>query len=236
MTSPDRAIPMAGRARSDDSHELLERARGTMTTRTDHRRDDRSDGRAARAPLGALAAVAATLAVAAALVAPEPLAAHEEAVLEASASVMAVDGTLELFGSDFTADEEFRLVLEGALESHELTAVTADSAGRFELDLELPPEVREGRYQIVAVAPDGDEVARLDLNVVAAGSGNDRATGSAEGDEAGTASAADGAGENGARAEEMEVERQRSGVEWAFMLVVVGLSGGLGARMLRDTT
>ncbi|MFW6193660.1 MAG: hypothetical protein ACOC83_09270, partial [Gemmatimonadota bacterium] len=177
---------------------------------------------------------AATLAAAASLVAPEPLAAHEEAVLEASASVMAADGTLELLGSDFTADEEFRLVLEGSLESHELVAVTADSAGRFELDLELPPEVREGRYQIVAVAPDGDEVARLDLNVVAAGSGDDRATGAAEDDDTGVAGAADGEGENGARAEEMEIERQRGGAEWAFVLLVVGLSGGLGARMLRN--
>lgn len=205
-----------------------------MTTRTGHRRDDRSGTRAARAPIAAFAAAAATLAVAATLVAPEPVAAHEEAVLEASASVMAVDGTLELFGSDFTADEEFRLVLEGALESHELTEVTADSAGRFELDLELPPEVREGRYQIVAIAPDGDEVARLDLNVVAGGSGDDRATGDAGGDDAGAAGAAEGEGDNGARADEMEIERQRGGVEWAFMLLVVGLSGGLGARMLRD--
>lgn len=201
-----------------------------MTTGTGHRRDDRSGTRAARAPLGALAAVAATLALTATLTAPAPLAAHEEAVLEASASVMAADGTLELFGSDFTVDEAFRLVLEGALESHELTEVTADSAGRFELELELPPEVREGRYQIVAIAPDGDEVARLDLNVVAAGSGDDRATGSAEG----ASGAADGEGGNGARADEMEVERERGGIEWAVMLLVVGLSGGLGARMLRD--
>lgn len=177
-------------------------------------------------------ATAFALLVGAVLAAPGPASAHEEAVLEASASAVAAGSSLELVGSEFTADEEFRLRLLGALEEHDLGTVTADSAGTFRLELELPAEARQGRYQLVALAPDGDEVARLDLNVTpAASAGGEEAGPAAE--KAGGAGEASSGGRDEARADEMEIERSRSGVEWAALLLVVGLSGGLGARLLR---
>lgn len=195
-----------------------------MTTRREATRPDprrRNPRRAASAVRVSL--FTALVALALGTVAPRPALAHEEAVLEASASAVAAGGTLELTGSEFVADEEVRLRLLGALEEHELGTVTPDSAGRFRLELELPADVRQGRYQVVALASDGDEVARLDLSVTpaASGDGEDAAEGAP-------------AGEDEARADEMEIERSRSGVEWAALLAIVGLSGGLGARLLRS--
>lgn len=203
-----------------------------MTSRTEPRSESRPELRRTRRASLLLGVV---LLVGAALVVPRPAAAHEEAVLEASAAAVAAGSSLELTGSDFTADEEFRLRLLGALEEHDLGTVTADSAGQFRLDLELPADVRQGRYQLVALAPDGDEVARLDLNVTAATSaGGEDARPAAEG--AGTAGEGSPGGRDEARADEMEIERSRSGVEWAALLLVVGLSGGLGARLLRGAS
>lgn len=203
-----------------------------MTTRTEPRSESR---REPHRTCGTSLLLGAAVLLGAALAVPRPAAAHEEAVLEASASAVAAGSSLELTGSEFTADEEFRLRLLGALEEHDLGTVTADSAGTFRLELELPAEARQGRYQLVALAPDGDEVARLDLNVTpAASAGGEEAGPAAE--EAGGAGEASTGGRDEARADEMEIERSRSGVEWAALLLVVGLSGGLGARLLRGAS
>lgn len=206
------------------------------------RNSDPPDARESRSGPTAAVAAPAVLALVLAAATASPLtgrAVHEEAVLEAPASTVAAGGELRLTGREFAAGEEHRLRLVGALEEHDLGGVTPDSAGTFERSLRLPAEAGPGRYQLVAVAPDGDVAARLSLTLVpgsaagrSGGSGDRTADGSRE---AGGAAAGDGSAPGGQRAtaEEMEIERSRSGAEWAVIVLLVVASGGLGAGLVR---
>ena len=194
-----------------------------------------------RGPTAAVAAPAVlALVLAAAWTSPlAGRAAHEEAVLETPASTVAAAGEMRLTGREFAAGEEHRLRLVGPLEEHDLGGVTPDSAGTFERSLRLPAEAGPGRYQLVAVAPDGDVAARLSLTVVSSsaaggrdGSGSDTAD---DGREAGGAAAGarSAPAERRATAEEMEIERTRSGAEWAVITLLLVASGGLGVGLVR---
>lgn len=159
------------------------------------------------------------------LSAPSELAAHGEAALESSVASVPAGGSVTLSGSLFVPGESHRLVLRGTLEDHELGEVTAAGDSTFSRTFEIPVDVRPGQYRVVAIAPDGDEVANLDLPVLAA----ER-----------TASASDGSGAAGdapptpqARADEIEIERSRAGLEWGVIGVVIGLAGGLGLGLVR---
>jgi hypothetical protein len=48
-----------------------------------------------------------------------------------------------------------------------LRAVTADSVGGFSAAVEIPADLEMGSYRLVAVAADGDEVATLNVELVA---------------------------------------------------------------------
>ena len=174
----------------------------------------------------ALGAAALLLAVAA----PVPLAAHEDAVLEAPTSTVAAGGELRISGRNFAPGEDHRLRLAGALDAHELVEVTPDSAGTFEMSLRVPGDVDPGRYRLEAVAPDGDVVARLSLTLVPGSPSSAREEGGGAG-----AQAASGPTRQEATAEEMEIDRSRSGPEWAVIVLLVVASGGLGAGLVRQT-
>ncbi len=150
---------------------------------------------------------------------------HEEAVLTAAAASVAASGTLELTGAEFGADETYRLVLRGVLDEHALGEVKVDSTGTFTLQVTVPRSARPGGYQVVAIAPDGDVVARVDLTVTAAPAAGTESA-------AGPGPAMDHAGmpgmDQGARADEIEIARDRSGIEWLVIGLAVGLAGGLG--------
>lgn len=172
------------------------------------------------------AACAVALAVAsliATALSATPVRAHDDAVLESPSSSLAAGDSLRLSGKEFDAGGTYRLRLIGALEEHELGEVTADTAGRFTRTLPVTDGARPGAYQVVAVASDGDVVARLDLTVLAA------AVEEAEaelGHEGGVSHQ-----EGGARGDEIRIVRERGGVEWALIGLVIGLSGGLGVGL-----
>lgn len=173
----------------------------------------------------ALVAVAAHLAIPALGPPSGALGAHEEAVIESAQSSVAAGGTLTLSGKDFTAGERYALRLVGALREYELGEVEPEDDGTFALELEVPREVAVGAYQVVAVAGDGDEVARMDVQVLATGAAED-GTGAGH-------PASGGHGDSGARADDIHIERNRSGVEWGVIGLIVGLAGGLGVGLLR---
>ncbi|MFQ5679336.1 MAG: hypothetical protein ACE5HP_07740 [Gemmatimonadota bacterium] len=159
---------------------------------------------------------------------PVGAAVHDEAVLESEVSSVAGGGMLPLQGSHFEEETSYALRLVGALREYEFRKVRADAEGNFSLELAIPGEVRPGAYQVEAVAPDGDVVARLDLTVLEAAAS---AAGAAE-----PAAAGEGpAGRSGpmATAEEIVIERDRSGLEWGIIGLLTGLAGGLGLTLLR---
>ena len=171
-----------------------------------------------------------TLAFLAALTAGSPASiglAHEEAVLKSSRSSVSAATSLDLTGTDFGESEAYKLRLLGALSEYDLREVETDSAGTFSIELAIPADVRPGSYQLVAVASDGDVVARLDLTVLEAASPPPTAGGGPE--DAGHET-------QGARADDLPIERSRSGIEWGVIGLVVGLAGGLGIGVLWRTT
>jgi hypothetical protein len=154
--------------------------------------------------------------------------AHEEAVLRSSQTSVAAGSSIELSGSDFAGTESYQLRLLGVLDEYDVGRVEADSSGVFSHQLAVPAEVAPGAYQVVAVASDGDVVARLDVTVLAAAAGGTTGTMAADhamGDQAGPA----------ARHDDIQIERDRSGVEWGMIGLVIGLAGGIGLGMVRRT-
>lgn len=165
---------------------------------------------------------------------PAPLDAaevHEEAVLESPASTVAAGDELRLVGRDFAAGEDHRLRLVGVLEEHDLGEVSPDTAGTFEVAVRIPDEADPGRYQVEAVAPDGDVAARLTLTVAAgsAAEGN----GSSDDGAGEVADGGAGASASEATAEHLEIDRSRSGLEWTVILALLGAAVGMGGGLFR---
>lgn len=173
-----------------------------------------------------LPAVLLSLALAGAAVplAPSPAGAHGDAVLELASSSVAAGTAVTVDGSSFETGSAYRLRLVGAMDEHDLTEVRPDSEGAFSLELRIPAAVADGRWELIAVAPDGDVVARTPLTVVAASAGGAAAP---------SDGASDGGQDRGARAGEIDLERERSGAEWGAIGLLVGLAGGLGVGLLR---
>lgn len=145
--------------------------------------------------------------------APQAIA-HEEAVLKTSQSSVAAGATVTLDGSDFGADATYQLRLVGALNEYELHDATADAEGAFSIVIEIPRTVRAGQYKMIAVAPDGDTVASLDLTILQASHEEEAAPQVAE-------------------AGDLPIERSRSGAEWGAIGLAIGLAAGLGISLLR---
>lgn len=151
--------------------------------------------------------------------------AHGEATLKSSSDAVAAGGTITVDGADFEPGEEHRLILRGPLDDHELTTVTARADSTFHLEVTIPAGTRSGQYRLVALAPDGDAVASLDLAVT-----------SPETPAEAMAPAEDAVPEtHGTEAspDEIRIERSRSGVEWGIIGLLIGLAGGLGLGLLR---
>lgn len=176
----------------------------------------------ARGATGRTPATRAVACAAALLLWPAgPLGGHEEAVLESSATSVPAGGALELQGRDFTGGESYVLRLLGALREYELGEVKPADDGTFSLRLRIPADVVPGSYQLVAVAPDGDVSARLDLVILDAAA-------------AGDAHDAHGApARPAARDDHIRIERSRNGAEWGLIGLLIGLASGLGIGLLR---
>ncbi|MEE9576834.1 MAG: hypothetical protein V3W35_05425 [Gemmatimonadota bacterium] len=157
-----------------------------------------------------------------------PSVVHEKAVLESSRSSVPAGAVLPLDGRDFGAGESYVLRLVGALREYDLGEVEADAEGLFSIELAIPGSVTPGAYQVVAVAPDGDVAARLDLTVLEA-----EAVAPEGADERPAGEVVHEAAPRVARADEMPIERSRSGLEWGVIGLLIGGAGGLGLGLLR---
>ncbi len=159
-----------------------------------------------------------------------PSGAHEKAVLESSRSSVPAGAVLPLDGRDFGAGESYVLRLVGALREYGLGEAKADADGLFSIELAIPGSVRPGAYQVVAVAPDGDVAARLDLTVLEAEAAEPEGA-----EERPAGEAAHEAMPRVARADEMPIERSRSGLEWGVIGLLIGGAGGLGLGLIKKS-
>lgn len=154
-----------------------------------------------------------------------PVLAHEGAVLVSNQSSVGAGAILAVRGADFSAEESYKLRLIGALTEYDLVEVKTDAEGAFALDVAIPAEVRPRAYQVVAIAPDGDAAARLDVTVLEAAAAQESMESQRAGEET-THS------EQAARSDEIRIERDRSGIEWGLIGLVVGGAGGFGLGLV----
>jgi len=151
------------------------------------------------------------------------VAAHDEGTISSPSTSVVAGTSIALTGAGFVPGEAHRLVLRGALEEYELLHVTAGADSTFTLEMTIMADVRPGQYMIAAVAPDGAEVATLNMPVLAALS-------EAESTQAEGPSGSGGIPE--ARADERVIERSRAGFEWGVIGLLIGLAGGLGLGLM----
>lgn len=155
---------------------------------------------------------------------------HPEAVLESDRTTVDAGGALPLRGSQFGENGTYALRLLGTFDDYDLGEAKSDGDGRFAMEVVVPVDVRPGAYRVIAVASDGDVLARLAMSVHAAA----MAMGGEEHAETSDRDMADMAHQ--ARGDEIRIERDRSGVEWGVIGLIIGGVGGLGIGLRRGRT
>ena len=93
---------------------------------------------------------------------------HEEGTLKVADRSFVPGSTVQIGGEKFSRGGKLDLVLVGVAGRFVVGEVTADSAGGFSASFEVPMDVAVGAYRLVAIATDGDEVATVNVNMLAA--------------------------------------------------------------------
>ena len=158
--------------------------------------------------------------------------AHEKGVITLASGMVAAGSTLQVKGEKFSSSTQLRLVLRGALSEREIGSAETDAAGGFVIELEIPAGVEPGAYRLVAVAPDGDEVASADLEVDAARAVVPESAGAEAQEQAAGAEPA-AAAMPMPSAEELAIERRWSGFEWFVIGVLIGGAAVAGMFLYR---
>jgi hypothetical protein len=172
--------------------------------------------------------------------------AHEKGAIHLASKTVSVGGELVLRGEKMPKSATIRLELRGTLETFPLPDVATTATGTFQTSVALPATVRVGTYAVVAIAADGDVVARADLVVTVAAVTDSPVAPTASPDSTAGAPAHDmrthGATPTSpaardaphASAEMMTLETENTGLEWTTMLVLIALSVVGGAALLRS--
>jgi len=115
--------------------------------------------------LSSLAALVAT--VPAAAIARDAIA-HPEGTLKLAERQLVSGSTVLIRGEMFAERGKLQLLLVGVTGRFQLGDVSADSVGGFAESFDVPADVDVGAYRLVAIAADGDEVASLNVELLAA--------------------------------------------------------------------
>ncbi|MFQ6046296.1 MAG: hypothetical protein ACE5PT_08055 [Gemmatimonadales bacterium] len=99
---------------------------------------------------------------------PTRASAHDEGVLKLASRNLPAGSSVRFAGEKFSRNTSLALVLVGTLGRIAVGKVRTDSAGGFTQELMVPADLRPGTYRLVAIAPDGDEAATLDVTILAA--------------------------------------------------------------------
>lgn len=113
-------------------------------------------------------AVAALVAAAPAVAVANGAMAHPEGTLKLASRQLVSGSTVLIRGEMFAERGKLRLLLVGVAGRFQLGEVTADSVGGFAESLEVPANLALGAYRLVAIATDDDEVASLNVELLAA--------------------------------------------------------------------
>ncbi|HWP02153.1 MAG TPA: hypothetical protein VNL96_01735 [Gemmatimonadaceae bacterium] len=157
---------------------------------------------------------------------PSELAAHEKGVLRLGSKVVAAGDTLMVRGEKLPRSAPIGLRLRSALDSLILGTVTTDSSGFLAHPVAIPATVRPGSYTLLAVAADGDIVARAEIVVSAAPSAADSPS-----DHRAHTAATGATSTTGARG--IPLARESKTYEWVTILLFSALCAVIGARLLR---
>ena len=172
--------------------------------------------------------------------------AHEKGAIHLASKTIGVGGELVLRGEKMPKSATVRLELRGTLETFPLPDVATSATGTFQLSVPLPATVRAGNYAVVAIAADGDVVARAELvisttsatNVPAAPVTSPESTAATPSHDmskhVGTPTSPALPGTPHASADMMALETDNTALEWTTMLVLIALSVGGGAALLRN--
>ncbi len=101
-----------------------------------------------------------------ALLAPQ-IDAHEKGVLKLATRQLIPGDSVATTGEHFGRRAPLKILLVGTVGRRPLAEIRTDSLGALRWTLILPADVPPGSYRVVAVAADGDEVASVDVSVVA---------------------------------------------------------------------
>ena len=91
--------------------------------------------------------------------------AHPTGRLKLASKTLHAGDSLAIGGERFATSDEVTLVLVGVTGRVELGAVPTDTAGAFQHTFFVARSAKEGQYQLVAEAIDGDPVATVDVVV-----------------------------------------------------------------------
>lgn len=162
---------------------------------------------------------------------PSALLAHGEGVLRLASSRASAGESVAFRSTGLPKNSALRAELRGVLATLALSGFRSDTAGNANGTFRLPAGAKPGMYTIVLLAPDGDRVARAELEVTAAAPMADRAPEAMQHPEGMDMPAAEHV-----TAEPMDLPIRTSLMEWIIIgAVTIGVAGG-GLGLLRPGT
>ncbi len=159
---------------------------------------------------------------------------HPEGTLRLADRQLIAGSTVPIRGEMFAEHGKLELLLVGVAGRFRLGDVTADSVGDFAKSFDIPADLDVGTYRLIAIATDDDEVASLNVELLAAPVDADMGTGHMEDDRSHDAEATEDAPTD----EPLILER--AGSPWVRGGTVVGIiialvGGGLLLRKPQAT-
>ena len=184
--------------------------------------------------------VAVITSIAAAAIAADALR-HPEGTLKLAERQLIAGSTVPIGGEKFAEHSKLERLLVGVAGRFHLGDVTADSVGAFTQSFDIPADIDVGAYRLVAIAADGDEVASLNVELLAESLAPDKGLGLSEDD---SGHAEDGHSHDAESAEDAPTDEslilERAGSPWVRGGAVVGIiialvGGGLLLRKPQGT-
>lgn len=180
--------------------------------------------------LAASCLAAAITAAPAAAIAADALR-HPEGTLKLAERQLVAGSTVPIGGEKFAEHGKLELFLVGVAGRFSLGDVTADSVGGFAKSFGIPTDLVLGAYRLVAIATDGDEVASLNVELLAEAPSSDEGAGHAEDD---SGHVEDGHAHDAGPAEDAPTDEplilERAGSPWvrggAVVGIIIALVGG----------
>ncbi len=156
---------------------------------------------------------------------------HPEGTLKLAERQLVAGSTVPIGGEKFAEHGKLELLLVGVAGRFRLGDVTADSVGGFAESFDIPADLELGAYRLVAIATDGDEVASLNVELLAEVPSSDEGAGHAEDD---SGRAEDGHAHDAGPPEDAPTDEplilDRTGSPWvrggAVVGIIIALVGG----------